>query len=154
VRILDDINTSIQRYMLMVLVTNALVGLLTWIALYTIGLDNAGAWAVAAGVLHIIPYFGPAVTAAAIAMAAFVQFNSLSTVLLAAGDLAGNRHARRHLRHHLDDRSHCQNEHGSGVRHAALLDMVVGCLGHAAELSNHGDRQGGGRECRATAACG
>ena len=85
VRILDDINTSIQRYMLMVLVTNALVGLLTWIALYTIGLDNAGAWAVAASVLHIIPYFGPAVTAAAIAMAAFIQFDSLSTILLAAG---------------------------------------------------------------------
>jgi predicted PurR-regulated permease PerM len=35
VRILDDINTSIQRYMLMILVTNALVGVLTWIALYT-----------------------------------------------------------------------------------------------------------------------
>ena len=46
---------------------------------------DAGAWAVAASVLHIIPYFGPAVTAAAIAMAAFIQFDSLSTILLAAG---------------------------------------------------------------------
>lgn len=32
VRILDDINDSIQRYMLMLLATNVLVGLLTWLA--------------------------------------------------------------------------------------------------------------------------
>ena len=85
VLILDDINTSIQRYMLMVLTTNALVGLLTWIVLLWVGLENAGAWAVAAGLLHVIPYFGPAVTAAVVGMAAFMQFESLSTALLVAG---------------------------------------------------------------------
>jgi len=84
VHILDDINASIQRYMLMLLVTNVLVGLLTWFALRWIGLDNAGAWAVAAGLLHVIPYFGPAVTAAAIGMVAFLQFDSLTPALLAA----------------------------------------------------------------------
>lgn len=85
VHILDEINESIQRYMLMVLATNVLVGLLTWMAMSWIGLENAGAWAVAAGLLHIIPYFGPAVTATAVSMAAFIQFDSLSTVLLVAG---------------------------------------------------------------------
>jgi len=50
-----------------------------------IGLENAGAWAVAAGLLHVIPYFGPAVTAAAIGMATFMQFDTLSMVLLVAG---------------------------------------------------------------------
>ena len=85
VRILDDINTSIQRYMLMLLATNILVGLLTWGSLRWIGLDNAGAWAVAAGLLHIIPYFGPAVTASVLAMAAFMQFDSVSPTLLVAG---------------------------------------------------------------------
>jgi len=85
VHILDDINASIQRYMFMLLATNVLVGLLTWIALRWIGLENAGAWAVAAGLLHVIPYFGPAVTASGIGMAAFLQFNDLSTVLLVAG---------------------------------------------------------------------
>ena len=84
VHILDDINASIQRYMLMLLVTNVLVGLLTWFALRWIGLDNAGAWAVAAGLLHVIPYFGPAVTAAAIGMVAFLQFDSLTPALLVA----------------------------------------------------------------------
>ena len=85
VHILDDINASIQRYMSMLLATNVLVGLLTWIALRWIGLENAGAWAMAAGLLHIIPYFGPAVTATAIGMAAFMQFDALSTALLVAG---------------------------------------------------------------------
>lgn len=85
VHILDDINASIQRYMFMLLATNVLVGLLTWIALRWIGLENAGAWAVAAGLLHVIPYFGPAVTATGIGMAAFLQFNEPSVVALAAG---------------------------------------------------------------------
>jgi predicted PurR-regulated permease PerM len=85
VRILDDINASIQRYMFMLLSTNVLVALLSWAALRWIGLENAGAWAVAAGLLHVIPYFGPAVTAAAFATAGFIQFNSAPTALLLGG---------------------------------------------------------------------
>lgn len=85
VQILDDINDSIQKYMFMLLMTNVLVGLLTWGALRWIGLENAGAWAVAAGLLHIIPYLGPGLTAAAIGMAAFMQFDSLSMALLVSG---------------------------------------------------------------------
>lgn len=85
VHILDDINESIQKYMFMLLVTNILVGLLTWIVLSWIGLENAGAWAVAASLLHVIPYAGSALTAAVLGMAAFMQFGSLSTGLLAIG---------------------------------------------------------------------
>lgn len=85
VLILDDINQSIQRYMFMLLTTNVMVGLLTWAAFRLIGFDNAGAWAVAAGVLHLVPYLGPAVTAGATGMAAFLQFDSSSAALLVAG---------------------------------------------------------------------
>ena len=60
----------------MLVVTNLLVVLLSWVAFHFIGLDNAGAWAVAAGLLHVVPYLGPAVTAGATAMAAFMQFDS------------------------------------------------------------------------------
>jgi predicted PurR-regulated permease PerM len=77
VTILDDINHSIQMYMFLLLVTNALVGLLTWAALSWMGVENAGAWAVAAALLHLIPYFGTAVTTIATGMAAFLQFDSL-----------------------------------------------------------------------------
>ena len=82
--ILDDIDRSIQNYMLTLLLANVLLGLLTWIAFRWIGLDNAGAWAVAAGVLHFIPYLGPALTALATGMAGFMQFESLSMAVLVA----------------------------------------------------------------------
>ena len=82
VNILDEINNSIQNYMFMLLVTNVLVGLITWGTLSWLGLENAGAWAVAAGLLHLIPYFGPLVTALITGMAAFLQFNSLFMAIL------------------------------------------------------------------------
>jgi predicted PurR-regulated permease PerM len=80
--ILDDIDRAIQNYMLTLLVANILLGLLSWVVFRWIGLDNAGAWAVAAGVLHFIPYLGPALTALATGMATFMQFESLSTTVL------------------------------------------------------------------------
>jgi predicted PurR-regulated permease PerM len=83
--ILDDINESIQRYMFMLFVTSLLVALLSWIAFGWIGLENAGAWAVAAGLLHVIPYFGPVITAGATGLAAFLQFDSLGMALLVSG---------------------------------------------------------------------
>ena len=89
VKILDDINGSIQKYMLMLLATNLLVVLLSWMAFHAIGLENAGAWAVAAGIFHIVPYLGPAVAAVATAMAAFMQFDSFAMALLAGGAVLG-----------------------------------------------------------------
>lgn len=85
VQILSDINRSIQRYMFMLLITNILVALLTWIAFHWIGVDNAGAWAVAAGLLHIIPYLGPGLILIAAGMVAFMQFDSFTMVLLVTG---------------------------------------------------------------------
>ena len=85
VQILDDINDSIQKYLFMLLVTNALVAVLVWIAFRWIGLENAGAWAVASGLLHVVPYLGPGVTAAATGMAAFMQFGSFPMAFLVSG---------------------------------------------------------------------
>jgi len=85
VTILNDINNSIQKYLFMLLTTNLLVGLLAWVAFRWIGLENAGAWAVASGLLHVIPYLGPIFTAAVTGMAAFMQFDSLSMALLVSG---------------------------------------------------------------------
>jgi predicted PurR-regulated permease PerM len=85
VHILDDINGSIQKYMLMLVSINVIVALLSWAVFRWIGLENAGAWGVLAGVLHVVPYLGPGITAAATGMAAFLQFDSLPLALLAAG---------------------------------------------------------------------
>jgi predicted PurR-regulated permease PerM len=85
VQILDDINGSLQKYMFMLLTTNLLVALLCWIAFSWLGLENAGAWAAVAGLLHLVPYLGPGVTAAATGMAMFMQTESFAAAFLVAG---------------------------------------------------------------------
>lgn len=85
VNIIADINQSIQRYMYMLLVTNIIAGVLSWVVFRLLGLENAGAWAVAAGFMHIVPYFGPAATAFATGMAAYLQFDSILMALLVSG---------------------------------------------------------------------
>jgi predicted PurR-regulated permease PerM len=84
-QVMHAINGTIQKYLLMLLATNVLVALLTWLAFHALGLENAGAWAAAAGILHVVPYLGPALTAAAVGVAAFVQFDSMAVALLVAG---------------------------------------------------------------------
>lgn len=85
VHILEDINSSIQKYMLMLLVTNGLLALLMWVALRWIGLENAGAWAIVAGLLHLMPYFGPLLITLATGAVAFMQFESLQMSVLVMG---------------------------------------------------------------------
>jgi predicted PurR-regulated permease PerM len=85
VHILEDINHSIQKYMFMLLVTNVMVGMMSWLLFRWLGLENAGAWAVTTGMLHLIPYFGPVLTAAATGMAAYMQFDSFLMMLSVAG---------------------------------------------------------------------
>lgn len=85
VQILSKINTSVQQYMFMLLITNGMLALLTWIAFHLIGLENAGAWAVTGGLLHLIPYFGSILMSLAVCLVAYVQFGTISMALLVAG---------------------------------------------------------------------
>ncbi|WP_423197176.1 MULTISPECIES: AI-2E family transporter [unclassified Cupriavidus] len=85
VHMLDEINRSIQRYMLMLVVTNAALGACTWLLLKWIGLDNAGTWALAAAALHLVPYFGAVLIAACLGVATFMQFGTLGMAAVAAG---------------------------------------------------------------------
>ena len=147
VHILDDINGSIQKYMLMLLTTNLLVGLLSWIAFHWIGLENAGAWAAAAGVLHVVPYLGPGVTAVATGMAAFMQFESFAMALLVAGaSLAIATVVGTFVTTWMTGRI-ARHEFGGGVHFAAVLGLAVGRLGNAAQHSHHRHRR---RSCRST----
>jgi len=85
VSILNDINTSVQKYMFMLLVTNGLLTLSMWVALRAVGLENAGAWALATGLLHVVPYFGPLLSTGALGLAAFMQFGTFGMMLLVIG---------------------------------------------------------------------
>jgi len=85
VRILDEIDVQVQRYLLAILMSNALVGVGTWLGFEALGMEQAGVWGVAAGVLHFVPYLGPALIALASGMAGFLQSGSLLYALAAAG---------------------------------------------------------------------
>lgn len=82
---LNEITGQIQRYLQVQLLTSALVGVLTWLALLALGLDNAAVWGIAAAVLNLVPYVGSLVTAAASALVAFMQFGSLNMALAVGG---------------------------------------------------------------------
>ena len=85
VRILEEVHAQVQRYLLAMLISNALVAVCTWLAFSALGLEQAGVWGVAAGVLHFIPYLGPLAIALVSGVAAFLQFGSLIHALAVAG---------------------------------------------------------------------
>jgi predicted PurR-regulated permease PerM len=85
VRILEEVDMQVQRYLLVMLLSNTLVAICTWLAMAALGLEQAGVWGVAAGVLHFIPYLGPLLLAFVSGVAAFLQFGTLLDALLIAG---------------------------------------------------------------------
>lgn len=85
VRILEEIDVQVQRYLLTMLLSNALVAIGTWLIFEALGMEHAGVWGVAAGVLHFIPYLGSALIVLASGVAAFLQFGSLLHAVAIAG---------------------------------------------------------------------
>lgn len=85
VQALDEIGEQIQRYLLVQLLTSAIVGAATWLAFLWIGLDHAAVWGVVAGVTNLVPYIGAAVVGAGSALLGFMQFGSLQMALLVGG---------------------------------------------------------------------
>ena len=83
--ILEEVDAQVQRYLLVMLVSNALIALGTWLALEAMGMEQAGVWGVFAGVMHFVPYLGPVVVAIASGVAAFVQFGSLLVAVSVGG---------------------------------------------------------------------
>jgi len=84
VEILDEIDAQVQRYLLTMVIINALIGLATWGILAAFGLEHAALWGVVAAVLHIVPYAGSALTIIATGFAAFVQFEEIGRGVMVA----------------------------------------------------------------------
>ena len=85
VQILDEIDLQIQRYLLVQIVSSAVLALVAWLAFAWIGLDNALFWACFGGVLHLIPYAGPTALVVATALVAYAQFDTLQPVAVVVG---------------------------------------------------------------------
>ena len=81
-QILEEINSQIQRYLLVQLATSALLGVVAWVVFAWAGLDNALFWACVGGVLHLIPYAGPTAFIVLVGLVAYAQFDTLQPVAL------------------------------------------------------------------------
>ena len=82
VQILDEIDTQIQRYLLVQLSTSVLLGIVTWAIFALMGLKDAVVWGCVGAVLHLIPYVGPTAFVAVTALVAFVQFDTVREVII------------------------------------------------------------------------
>jgi predicted PurR-regulated permease PerM len=85
VRILEEIDQQVQRYLFAMLLSNTLLAVVTWLAFEALGMEHAGLWGAAAGILHFVPYLGPALIFVASAVAAFLQFGTLFNAFAVAG---------------------------------------------------------------------
>ena len=85
VHVLDDITRNIERYLLVQIFTSALVGIITGLAFWAIGLENAAVWGIVAGVTNLIPYVGSVLVMGTSALVAFLQFNTIEMAVLVGG---------------------------------------------------------------------
>ena len=83
VEVLNKIDEQIQAYMMTLLVANVLIALATWGGLALLGVPNAGMWGAITGVLHVIPYAGTVIAAAAVGVAAFLVSGSFGDAAMA-----------------------------------------------------------------------
>jgi predicted PurR-regulated permease PerM len=91
-RTMATIVGQVQRYLLLQVVTSALLGVIIGVVFGVVGLDNALFWACCGALLHMIPYVGPAVFLVIVTMVGYVQFNAwvpvatiVSTILVSTG---------------------------------------------------------------------
>ena len=85
IQMLDEITGQIQRYLMVQLLTCALVGVATWLVFLWIGLEHAAVWGVAAAILNLVPYLGSIAISGAAALVGFLQFSTLNMALLIGG---------------------------------------------------------------------
>lgn len=83
--IIDDVNRQIQRFLLVRLVTAAIVGVLSWAVLAWMGVQYAAVWGVLAGVFNSIPYFGPVIVSGGLIVVGLVQGGGVPQALKMSG---------------------------------------------------------------------
>lgn len=85
VHVLDDVTSHIERYLLVQIGSSMLVGVVTGLAFWALGLENAAVWGILAAVTNLIPYVGSVIVMGASALVAFLQFNGVEMALIIGG---------------------------------------------------------------------
>jgi predicted PurR-regulated permease PerM len=85
VQVLNDIARQIESFIWVQALTSAGVAVVTGVALWSLGIEQPAVWAVFAGLMNIVPYFGPLIVTAVLSAVGFLQFGSLSAAATVAG---------------------------------------------------------------------
>jgi predicted PurR-regulated permease PerM len=85
VEIINDISSQMGRFLLIQVFTSAVVGLVTWWALWYMGLQQAALWGLLAGIFNSIPYYGPLIVSGGLAAVALLQFGTIGKAISVAG---------------------------------------------------------------------
>lgn len=83
--IVQDIDTQIQRFLLVQAMTAAVVAAATWAALAWLGVAQAPVWAILAGVFNSIPYFGPVMVSGGLFVIGLLQSGDVTEGLTISG---------------------------------------------------------------------
>jgi predicted PurR-regulated permease PerM len=84
-RIIDQIDAQIQQFLVVLVLTAAIVGTATWAALVWLGVRHAAVWGILAGVFNSIPYFGPIIVSGGLLAVGLMQGGDLAQALLMSG---------------------------------------------------------------------
>lgn len=82
VKILNDIEQQIGRFITVTAGTSILVGVATGFALWWMGIHHPAVWGLFAGVMNVVPYFGPLAVTAVLSAVGLLQFGTASGALI------------------------------------------------------------------------
>lgn len=85
VGILDEINTQIESFIRVQLLTSAVVAAATMLALWYFGLHQFIIWGLLAGIFNSIPYLGPLLVTGGLGVVAFIQFDDVRQTMMVCG---------------------------------------------------------------------
>ena len=143
VSVLEDIAGQIERFLVIQILTSAAVAVVTWGALWALGLQQAALWGLAAGILNSIPYYGPLLITAGLSIVGYLQFGTLGMTAAVAGCGPLDHHARGMVPDAVAHRTRRVDEPRGDLCRTAVLELGLGRLGHAARRTDNDGDQGG-----------
>ena len=77
VQALDEVHEQMQRYLFVQMATSIVVGVLSGLAFWALGLNHSMVWGILAGITNLVPYLGAIVIGIASTAIGIVQFESI-----------------------------------------------------------------------------
>jgi predicted PurR-regulated permease PerM len=85
VEMLNEIAAQMERFIWVQALTSGIVALATALALWWLGLKQPIVWGLVAGIMNIVPYYGPLIVTTVLAAVGFLQFGSMWHAAWVAG---------------------------------------------------------------------